>query len=65
MERRFANGELIALVGEAVRAGNHTPTAIVRYTTAASGLDPNDRKLAARLMFSMKDCLKRRNANGA
>jgi hypothetical protein len=62
--RRFANGELIALIGEAERAGHTTPTRIAQFIMAAKAMDQNDRKLAARILFSVKDCRKRLNARG-
>jgi len=62
--RRFANGELIQLIGEAERAGNQTPTRIVQYIMAAKGMDQDDKKLFARVLFSVKDCRKRMNARG-
>ncbi len=60
--RRFANGELIALIGEAERAGHQTPTRIAQYIMAAKGWDSSDDKLAKRILFSVKDCRKRMNA---
>jgi hypothetical protein len=62
--RRFANGELIKLIGEAERAGNQTPTRIAQYIMAAKGMDQDDKKLVARIIFSVKDCRKRMNARG-
>ena len=63
--RRFANGELIKLIGEAERAGNQTPTRIAQFVMAAKGMDQADKKLVARIIFSVKDCRKRLNARGA
>ncbi len=62
--RRFANGELIRLIGEAERAGNQTPTRIMQYIMASKGMDQSDKKLCARILFSVKDCRKRLNAKG-
>ena len=62
--RRFANGELMALIGEAERAGNQTHTRIMQYVMAAKGMDASDKKLTARILFSVKDCRKRMNARG-
>lgn len=64
-ERRFANGELIALVGEAERAGHRSPPAIAQYVMGAKGMDLTDKKLAARILWSVKDCRKRLAARGA
>jgi hypothetical protein len=63
--RRFANGELIALVGEAERAGNTTPVRIAQYIMAAKGMDAADEKLRKRIIFSVKDVRKRLAARGA
>jgi hypothetical protein len=62
--RRFANGELLKLVGEAERAGHQTPMRIAQYIVAAKGLDAEDEKLRARIIFSVKDARKRLNARG-
>jgi hypothetical protein len=62
--RRFANGELMRLIGEAERAGNQTPTRIMQYVMATKGMDATDKKLCARILFSVKDCRKRMNARG-
>jgi len=62
--RRFANGELMRLIGEAERAGNQTPTRIMQYVMAAKGMDASDKKLCAKILFSVKDCRKRMNARG-
>ena len=62
--RRFANGELMALIGEAERAGAKTVAAILQHIVSAKGWDPTDAKLAARLTWSVKDCRKRMNARG-
>lgn len=63
--RRFANGELIALVGEAERAGNQTPTRVAQFIMAAKGMDQSDEKLRKRIIFSVKDVRKRLAARGA
>lgn len=63
--RRFANGELIALVGEAERAGNQAPTRIAQYIMAAKGMDVADEKLRKLIIFSVKDVRKRLAARGA
>ena len=63
--RRFANGELMRLIGEAERAGNQTPTRIAQFVMAAKGMDQTDKKLVARIIFSVKDCRKRMNARAA
>jgi hypothetical protein len=63
--RRFAKGELIRLIGEAERSGNQTPIRIAQFVMAARGMDQDDKKLVARIIFSLKDCRKRMNARGA
>lgn len=60
--RRFANGELVALIGEAERAGHSIPTTITAYVMAAKGMNPNDEALHKRVMWSVKDCRKRTSA---
>ena len=65
LSRRFANGELIKLIGEAERAGNQTPKPIAQFVMAAKDMDQADKKLVARIIFSVKDCRKRMNARGA
>ena len=62
--RRFANGELIRLNGEAERAGNQAPTRIIQYILAAKGMNQSDKNLCARILFGAKDCRKRMNARG-
>jgi hypothetical protein len=62
--RRFANGELMALIGEAERAGNQTPTRVAQFIMAAKGMDGADKVLMKRIVFSVKDCRKRMNAKG-
>lgn len=62
--RRFANGELMRLFGEAERAGNQTPTRIVEYIMASKRMHATDAKLKARILSSVKDCVKRMNARG-
>jgi hypothetical protein len=62
--RRFANGELIALIGEAERSGHKTVNAIVQYVMGAKSLDPTDEKLRRKIVFSVKDCRKRMAARG-
>ena len=57
--RSFANGELIALVGEAERAGNQTPIRIAQYIMAAKSMDSADEKLRKRIIFSVRDGRKR------
>lgn len=57
--RRFANGELIALIGEAERAGHQTPTRVAQFIMAAKGMDTSDKVLTKRIVFSVKDCRKR------
>lgn len=63
--RRFANGELVRLISEAGRAGNQTPTRIMQYIIAAKGMDQSEKKLCARIPFSVKGCRKRINARSA
>ena len=62
--RLFAIGELIALVGEAERAGNKTPVPILDYITRIKGLNPSDAVLRKRLLTSVEDCRKRMNRSG-
>jgi hypothetical protein len=61
VSRRFAPGELLALVGEAERAGCDTPTKITTYILAAKGFGS---ELRGKVMFSVKDARKRLNARG-
>ncbi len=62
--RRFANGELMRLNGDAERAGNHTPVSIAQYIMASKGMDVADLKLRARVIYGVKECRKRMNARG-
>jgi|JI10StandDraft_1071094.scaffolds.fasta_scaffold20588_9 hypothetical protein len=62
--QRFADAELLALIGEAERAGNQTPTRIMQYVMAAKGMDASDKKLCARILFRVKDCRNRMIAKG-
>lgn len=62
--QRFADAELLALIGEAERAGNQTPTRIMQYVMAAKGMDAEEKKLTARILFNMKDCRNRMIAKG-
>jgi len=62
--RRFANGELMALVCEAERAGHQTATRIAQYIMAAKGMDASDKALSRRMVFAVKDCRKRMAARG-
>jgi len=55
----------MALIGEAERAGSQTPTRIMQYVLAAKGMDASDKKLCARMLFSVKDCRMRMNAREA
>lgn len=64
IHRRFANGELMKLIGEAERAGHQTPTRIAQFVMAAKGMDETNRKLVAKIRFSVKDCRKRMTAKG-
>lgn len=59
---RFANGELMALVGDAQRAGCVTSREIRDHVMKAKGFDMTDRVLAAKIMMSVKDCRKRLKA---
>jgi hypothetical protein len=62
--RLFANGELIALIGEAERAGHKTPVPILDYLMKAKGLDATDKRLRHKLLYRVKDCRRRMNARG-
>lgn len=62
--RRFANGELMKLIGEAERVGHQTPARIAQFVMAAKGMDQTDRKLVSKIRFSVKDCRKRMSAKG-
>lgn len=48
--RLFASGELIALIGEAERAGHKTPVPILDYLMKAKGLDATDKRLRQKLL---------------
>jgi hypothetical protein len=63
--RRFANGELIALIGKGERAGNKSLPALTQYDFSAKGLAPSDDKLKAKVAWSVEECRKRLNARGA
>lgn len=63
--RRFANGELMRLIGEAERAGNQTPVRIAQYIMASKGMDAEDLKLRARIIYGVKECRKLMNSRGA
>lgn len=54
--RRFANGELIALIGEAERGGHTTVSAVARYIVSAKGWDPTDDDLTRKIRYSVKEC---------
>ena len=60
-ERLFANGELIALVGEAERAGLETPVPIALHIMKSKGMDPADMALKKRMVWKVKECRKRLN----
>lgn len=64
VQRRFANGELIACVGEAERAGHKTAMAIAIHIMQAKGWDVNDATLRTRLLYSVKECRKRTSPRG-
>jgi hypothetical protein len=63
-KRLFAAGELMALIGEAERAGHTTPTPMLNYILKAKGLDATDKKVRQKLLYRVKDCRKRMNAKG-
>src|SRR5689334_5495586 len=63
--RRFANGELIRLVGEAERANVTGHYAMARWVIDKKGWDRSDKVLARRVLASVKECRKRLNARGA
>ena len=63
--RLFASGELIALIGEAERAGHTTPVPILAYLMKAKGLDATDKRLKQKLLYRVKDCRRRMSARGA
>jgi hypothetical protein len=60
--RRFANGELVAMVGEAERLGHTSQSQIVTYVMTAKGWDVEDETLRKRIAYSVKDCRKRTSA---
>ena len=62
--RRFANGELTAIVGEAERAGAATVQGVVQYVMSAKGYDLTDEKLKRNIAFSVRDVRKRMSARG-
>jgi len=62
--RRFASGELIALIGEAERAEHTTPIPILAYLMKVKGLDATDKRLKQKLLYRVKDCRRRLNARG-
>ncbi len=62
--RRFANGELIALIGEAERSGHKTVTPIVQYVMSAKGMDLTDERLRRKIIYSVKECRKRTSPRG-
>ena len=64
-KRRFANGELIRLIGEAERAGVTSANGIARWIAQTKGWPVNDQTLAKRTLWSVKECRKRMNARGA
>ncbi len=64
-KRRFANGELIRLIGEAGRAGVTTVNGIARWVIPSKGWSAGDQTLAKRVLWSVKDCRKRLNRQGA
>jgi hypothetical protein len=45
--------------------GHQTPRPIAQFLKAAKGMDQEDKKLVARIIFGMKDCRKRMNARAA
>ena len=63
-KRRFANGELIRLVGEAERAGSTSHNAIAHWLVRAKGWNAADQILYKRTLWSVKECRKRLNARG-
>jgi|JI9StandDraft_2_1071091.scaffolds.fasta_scaffold10921_8 hypothetical protein len=63
-KRRFANGELIRLIGEAERAGVTTLNGIARWVVQAKGWNAADQTLYKRTLWSVKECRKRMNAKG-
>ena len=62
--RRFANGELIKLIGEAERAGVSTVASIARWVVKSKDWNVEDRILHKRVLHSVKECRKRMNARG-
>jgi len=60
-ERLFANGELIALIGEAERTGLETPVPIALHIMKSKGMDPADAALKKRMVWKVKECRKRLN----
>jgi hypothetical protein len=63
-DRRFANGELIALIGEGDRPGHTSTGALVQYVMPAKGLDAADARLKAKIVHLVKECRNRMNARG-
>ena len=63
-KRLFASGELIALIGEAERAGHTTPVPMLNYIMKAKALDATDKKVRQKLLYRVKDCRRRLAARG-
>lgn len=64
-KRRFANGELIRLIGEAERSGVTSVNGIARWIIQSKGWNEGDQTLYKRVLWSVKECRKRMNARGA
>jgi hypothetical protein len=65
LKRRFANGKLIRLIGEAERAGVTSINSVARWVVQAKGWNAADATLFKRVLWSVKECRKRLNAKGA
>jgi hypothetical protein len=56
MKRNFRNGELVALIGEAERAGHDSLKPMTEYAMKAKGLDTGDESLLKRIRWSVGEC---------
>lgn len=59
MKRNFRNGELVALIGEAERAGHDSLKPITEYVMRKKGLDMTDESLLKRIRWSVRECRQR------
>jgi hypothetical protein len=63
--RFFGPGELIRLIGEAERSGMKAPREVAAYIMKAKDLDETDKAMVRRIRWSVTDCRKRMNRQGA